>query len=62
MHRYERTERYLLGLLPLQGGGREGDGFQRLVGQFDVRKTIPTLALPLKGREFSCGLEKAKTC
>jgi hypothetical protein len=35
-------------LLPLQGGGREGDGVLLLDGTIN---TIPTLALPLKGRE-----------
>ena len=39
----------LAALLPLQGGGREGDG-----GKCSAY-SIPTLALPLKGREYTAG-------
>ena len=43
-------EGILWGFLPFQGGGQEGDGVDFQV--CNLLNPIPTLALPLKGREL----------
>ncbi len=43
---------YVVLPLPLQGEGWDGDGFLSFTFYVSSTKPIPTLALPLKGREL----------